>query len=87
MSRSGKISVALPPQQLSQLRRIVDAGEFATTSDVVREAVRTFLNRRLLHAGRLGATRFSHAFDAHNEPLAEPVERVDLLFDAGDAKA
>ena len=87
MSRSGKISVALPLQQLSKLRRMVDAGEFASTADVVREAVRTFLHRRTLHAGRLGTARFTRSLEARHEPLTEPVERVDLLFDAGDAKA
>jgi Arc/MetJ-type ribon-helix-helix transcriptional regulator len=87
MSRSGKISVALPPQQLSQLRRIVEAGEFGSTAEVVREAVRAFLQRQLLHGGRHVTARFSRTLRAHHEPVSEPVERVDLLFDAGDAKA
>ena len=87
MSRSGKISVALPHSQLSQLRRIVDAGEYASTAELVREAVRAFLQRRVLHAGRHGTARFTRSLRNRQEPVTEPVERVDLMFDAGDAKA
>ncbi|HVN00045.1 MAG TPA: hypothetical protein VMT68_07505 [Caulobacteraceae bacterium] len=88
MSRSGKINVALPPQHLLQLRRMVDAGEFGSTAEAVREAVKTFLQRRALHAGSLGMARFKRSLQARQEAgYSEPVERVDLLFDAGDAKA
>jgi Arc/MetJ-type ribon-helix-helix transcriptional regulator len=88
MSRSGKISVGLSPQQLSQIRRIVEAGECKSTAAVVREAVRAWLHRRALHAGRLGAARLSQSLQGRHEAVpAEPCERVELMFDAGDAKA
>ena len=87
MSRSGKVSVELTPQQLSQVRRLVQAGEFASASALMREAVRTFLHRRALHGGAHGAGRFSRLLDARHEALPEVSERVELLFDAGDAKA
>ncbi len=86
MSRSGKISVALSKQQLSDLRRIVEAGEFASAAEAVREAVRSFLHRRTLYAGPHGVSRFNRSVEARRDP-PDPVERVDLLFDAGDAKA
>jgi Arc/MetJ-type ribon-helix-helix transcriptional regulator len=87
MSRSGKISVELTPQQLSLVRSIVQGGEFRSAAAVVREALRTFLHRRALHAGSHGATRFSRSLEARHETLPEVAERVELLFDAGDAKA
>jgi Arc/MetJ-type ribon-helix-helix transcriptional regulator len=88
MKRSGKISAAVPREHLSQIRRVVDAGEFASAAAVVREAVRAWLHRRSLHAGRHGAARFSRTLETRlDAPVAEAVERVELLFDAGDAKA
>jgi Arc/MetJ-type ribon-helix-helix transcriptional regulator len=88
MSRSGKISVELTPQQLSLVRSIVQGGEFSSAAAVVREALRTFLHRRALHAGSHGAARFTRSLEARHETLpADVSERVELLFDAGDAKA
>ena len=88
MSRSGKISVELTPQQVAQLRSVVQGGEFRSAAAVVREAVRAFLHRRALHAGSLGASRFTRSLEARHEAVAPEIsERVELLFDAGDAKA
>lgn len=88
MKRSGKISVAVPREHLLQIRRVVDAGEFASAAAVVREAVRAWLHRRTLHAGRHGAARLSRTLETRIDlPHAEPTERVELMFDAGDAKA
>jgi Arc/MetJ-type ribon-helix-helix transcriptional regulator len=86
MRRSGKLNIAIPHDQIDQVRRLVDAGEFVSSAAVVREALRTFLHRRALHGGPHGATRLSRTLQARLEGL-EPAERVDLLFDAGDAKA
>ena len=85
MKRSRRLSVALPAEQASQIRRIVDAGEFASASAVIREAVRSWLKRRALHGGRHVAARLSRGVQAVRETGPEPFERVELLFDAGDA--
>jgi Arc/MetJ-type ribon-helix-helix transcriptional regulator len=87
MSRSGKISIAVPRQHLAQVRQIVEAGEFNSAAEVVREALRVWLHRRTLHAGSHGASRLSRSVQLRHEAPVEPQERVDLLFDAGDAKA
>ena len=87
MSRSGKISVDLAPDQLTQVRRIVGAGEFASASALLREAVRAFLHRRALHAGPHGTAHFSRSLEARQDLGSDPCERVELMFDAGDAKA
>ena len=85
MKRSGKISVALPSDQASHIRRIVEAGEFASASEVVREAIRSWLQRRALHGGRHGAARLKRSVETRRETPEPPFERVELLFDAGDA--
>lgn len=41
-----KISVALTAEQVAALRAAVDAGEYATTSEIVREAVRDWQLKR-----------------------------------------
>lgn len=86
MRRSSRVSIALPRDQVDHVRRIVEAGEFASSAAVIREALRAFLHRHALHGGQHGTARFSRAVQARLEAL-EPAERVDLLFDAGDAKA
>ena len=83
MSRSGKISVALPREQLSQLRDVVEAGEYGSAAAAVREAVHAWLHRRGVRA-QAGA-RFIRARLDTLPP--EPAERVELMFDARDAKA
>jgi Arc/MetJ-type ribon-helix-helix transcriptional regulator len=88
MSRSGRISVNLSPQQLAQIHAVVDAGEFNSVPAIVREAVRVWLHRRALHAGPHGAQRLTRSLEArHVAPVVEPAERVELMFDAADAKA
>ena len=86
MRRSSRLNIALPREQIDQVRRMVEAGEFASSAAVIREALRAFLHRHALHGGQHGSARFSRAIQARLEST-EPAERVDLLFDAGDAKA
>jgi len=43
-----KISVAVTPQQAATMREAVEAGEYATTSEIVREAMRDWLTKREL---------------------------------------
>jgi len=43
-----KVSVALTNEQISALKAAVDAGEYATTSEIVREAVRDWQLKREL---------------------------------------
>jgi antitoxin ParD1/3/4 len=41
-----KISIALPAEMLSQVHAAVDAGEYASTSEVVRDALREWTLHR-----------------------------------------
>jgi antitoxin ParD1/3/4 len=42
-----KISIALPPEMVKQLRKAVDGGEYASSSEVVREALRDWGRKRM----------------------------------------
>ena len=48
MANIEKVSIALTTEQLAALRAAVDAGEYATTSEVVREALRDWQLKREL---------------------------------------
>lgn len=47
MSKVEKISVALPAEMIAGVKAAVDAGQYATTSEVIRDALRDWgLKRR-----------------------------------------
>ncbi|MER9299495.1 type II toxin-antitoxin system ParD family antitoxin [Mesorhizobium sp. M0621] len=48
MANVEKMSVAVTPQQAAVMREAVEAGEYATASEIVREAVRDWLAKREL---------------------------------------
>jgi antitoxin ParD1/3/4 len=41
-----KISIALPPEMVAQVRHAVDTGEYASSSEVVRDALRDWGHKR-----------------------------------------
>jgi antitoxin ParD1/3/4 len=50
MANIEKVSVALTSEQIASLKAAVESGEYATTSEIVREAVRDWqLKRELRH--------------------------------------
>lgn len=56
MSKLERITVTMPQEMVAKLRAAVDAGEYATTSEIVREAVREwsdYQDRRQAAVGRL----------------------------------
>ena len=87
MTASGKISVALTAEELSRVRGIVEAGAYDSPADVLRAALRSWLAQRCQDIRPQAALGRSFAERRRHVPPAEPLERVDLLFDAGDAKA
>jgi len=44
-----KISIALPAEMVAQLREAVENGEYASNSEVVRDALREWTQKRNLH--------------------------------------
>lgn len=57
MANVEKISVAVTTRQAAVMREVVDAGEYATTSEIVREAMRDWLAKRELRQEDVGRLR------------------------------
>ena len=57
MAHVEKISIALTPEMAGLLRGAVESGEFASTSEVVREALRECKQRRLLRQSEIEELR------------------------------
>lgn len=52
-----KVSIALTPEMAAMLRDAVDTGEYASSSEVVREALRNWKTERLEKAAKLADLR------------------------------
>jgi antitoxin ParD1/3/4 len=52
-----KISIALPAEMVTAIRRAVDSGEYASSSEVVREALRDWSYKRTLRENGLDELR------------------------------
>jgi antitoxin ParD1/3/4 len=52
-----KISIALTPEMAAAVRAVVENGEYVSTSEVVREALRDWQLRRALHQKELEELR------------------------------
>lgn len=61
MANVQKVSIALTSEQVAALRAVVEAGEYATTSEVVREALRDWQMKRALQ--REDIRRLRHLWD------------------------
>ncbi len=48
MSNIDKISIALPREMIESIKDAVDSGDYATTSEVIRDAVREWHYKRAL---------------------------------------
>ena len=89
MQTAEKISITLPPDMLRLLREAVAAGEYASTSEALRDAVRAWQRQRLEDAERLAALR-ARAGAALADPRpslseAELDTRLAALFAAAGA--
>jgi antitoxin ParD1/3/4 len=52
-----KISIALPPEMVAQLRNAVETGEYASSSEVVRDALRDWTRKRQLQQNGIAELR------------------------------
>ena len=57
MQTAEKISITMTPEMLRSIRESVDAGEYASTSEVIRHAMRLWQRDRDEHAESLEAIR------------------------------
>jgi len=72
-----RVTVTMPTEMTAVIKQVVDDGEYASTSEVVREAVRAWKTRRQLMQGELAALRA----DIHQglaDLAAGRVEPVDV---------
>lgn len=52
-----KLSITMTPEMVRELRASVESGEYASTSEALRDAVRLWQRERTEHAERLAAIR------------------------------
>lgn len=57
MATVEKISIALPPELVTIIRGAVDTGEYASSSEVVRDALRDWTHKRNLRQQGIGELR------------------------------
>lgn len=57
MQSAQKVSITVTPDMMQALRDSVNSGEFATTSEAMRDALRVWRRQRLEDAERLEALR------------------------------
>ena len=70
MSTLEKITISLPSEMVSEIKEAVEAGEFASTSEAIRDALRRWKNARkviVLSDGEL--RRLIAEGDASGEPV------------------
>jgi antitoxin ParD1/3/4 len=79
MHNAEKISITMTLDMLRALRDSVEAGEYASTSEALRDAVRVWLRQRLEDAERLNAIRARV-----RRSLDDP--RPDMSFDEVEAR-
>jgi antitoxin ParD1/3/4 len=88
MQTAGKISITVTTEMLRAIRESVDAGEYASTSEVIRHAMRLWQRERDEHAERMAAIkgRIRKSLGDPRPPLSEETARraIEAMFDEVD---
>jgi len=72
-----KISISLPAEQVRSMQQAVQSGRYATTSEVVREALRAWEDKEFLRLRQVDEIRRLLAeADASGPPAALDIEEV-----------
>ena len=82
IEKSEKISITLPPEMLASLRERIEAGEYGSTSEAIRDAVRVWQHKEEERQVRLDAIR-DRLEKSANSGTPIPIEDV---FSAIEAK-
>lgn len=85
--QSEKLSISLPADMVRMIRRQVDEGAYASTSDVIREALTMWQSRDTEHLDRLSAIRSSledAAADPRRFSAGEIADHFDRLLERAD---
>jgi antitoxin ParD1/3/4 len=90
MDQAEKISITLTSEMVRTIRASVESGEYASTSEVLRDAMRVWQRRRQEDAERLAAirARIRQSLDDPRPDLSmdEVDARLDALFTGSPAK-
>jgi len=80
MGPAEKVSITMTPDMLREVRESVEAGEYASTSEVLRDAVRLWRRRRAEDAERLAAirTRVQRSIDDPEASLSADVAEAGM---------
>jgi len=79
MSTIEKISIALPPEMVAIVRQAVETGEYASSSEVVREALREWTQKRGLRQQGQGIEELRRVWQQALEDTAPGVPVADVL--------
>jgi len=86
MSTVEKISIALPPEMVALVRQAVETGEYASSSEVVRDALRDWSQKRSLRQQGLAELRqvWREALEDKTPglPLDEVLNRLERKYQA-----
>ena len=78
MSKVEKVSIALTPELMDAVRVAVESGDYASTSEAIREAVRDWNRRREERAAKLADLRaaIQAGIDSGPARLRRPLEEA-----------
>jgi antitoxin ParD1/3/4 len=86
MSSVEKISIALPPEMVALVRQAVEAGEYASSSEVVRDALRDWTRKRQLQQNGLAELRQlwqqARADQSPGVPADDVLDRLERKYQA-----
>ncbi|MCP4720655.1 MAG: type II toxin-antitoxin system ParD family antitoxin [Desulfobacteraceae bacterium] len=68
--KAERITITLPPDMLASIKKEVRSGSYASTSELIREAMRMWQKREEEHKARISLIRERLA---HSEQSGEPV--------------
>lgn len=84
MATTEKLSITLPPEMVTAIKVRVEAGAYASTSEVLREAMRLWLRQEEEHEERMSSirARVQQSLDDPRPNLtsSQMRERLDALY-------
>lgn len=81
MGRIEKISIALPEEMLNSVKQAVESGQYASTSEVIRDALRGWQLREPLRKAEIERLRRAWEEGLASGP-AKPYDIDEILSDA-----
>lgn len=84
MATTEKLSITLPPEMVNAIKARVEAGAYASTSEVLRDAMRLWLRQEEEHEERMASirARIQQSLDDPRPRLtsSQARERLDALY-------